>query len=55
MRPIRLPWGPMATARRRAAAGRARQERERRDAFARIASLAGTVREWDVEAQKTDR
>lgn len=47
MRPIRLPWGSKALARRRAAAARAWQEQERRAAFARIAGLATAVPEWD--------
>ena len=51
MRPIRFPWGPKALARRRAAAGCALQDRERRAAYARIAGLAATgVPEWDALA-----
>jgi hypothetical protein len=55
MRSIRLPWGTKALARRRAAAARARQEQERREAFARIAGLANTIREWDTTTRLPDR
>ena len=56
MRPIRLPWwGGKALARRRAEAGDAWQEQQRRDAFARIANLADTVPEWDIADQQTGR
>jgi len=51
MRPIRFPRGPKALAQRRAASGRALQERERRAAYGRIAILAATgVPEWNALA-----
>jgi hypothetical protein len=37
------------------AAARAWQERERRDAFERIADLAETVEDWDIEANRQAR
>ncbi len=56
MRPIKFPlWAPARARERVLTAAQEWQDCERRAAFARIASLAETVRDWDLDADPQSR